>query len=153
MFRQHFVHSALFGPCTLTYHSWVSQSEITTGQKAYSQGVCFSATNYSSTPMHLALPLRHQFNNLTDIFIFLSSFSPLSFCRPPRCMATQTMCCLKSISGRDVKGCTVGKGQCSQRWMYCWRKRSLCAEEGGDCICWFQGHCPKPFEAAGKSWR
>lgn len=32
------------------------------------------------------------------------------------------MCCLKSISGRDVKGCTVGKGQCSQRWMYCWGK-------------------------------
>lgn len=32
-------------------------------------------------------------------------------------------------------------------------KRSLSAKTGVESVCWFQGCCPKPFEAAANSWR
>lgn len=119
-------------------------------KKACERGVSFPATNDSSTPSTPSHFTSVSILQCNCHFHFSAKLPSVLWLSP--CMDTQTMCCLKSISGRDVKGFTVGKGQCSQRWMYCWGKGHS-AEEGGEWMNHFQGHCPKPFEATENSQR
>lgn len=78
--------------------------------------------NYSSKPT-LPSPFILAAILLCNLFSFLRPAFLSVLCWLPLCMDAQAMYYyLQSVPMRDDGGCTVGKGQCSQRWVYCWGK-------------------------------